>query len=140
VVFGIGVCAVLAVGSIAWPWLRPGYAQETTPADTNPAPTQRIPLVDPGKTIAATVTPVSESPSPEAVAQTPAPAQSAKQEDRAAPAGPRQKQISDDTASLMKLANSLKAEVAKTTPDTMSVLVIRQAEEIEKLAHKMRTQ
>jgi hypothetical protein len=52
---------------------------------------------------------------------------------------PRQKQIADDTADLLKLANSLKAEVDKTNEDTLSVAVVRQAGEIEKLAHKMRT-
>jgi len=122
--------------------LRAGYAQTQTPDDTNPAPpasTQRIPLIDPGKTITATVTPAVERPSPDAVAQTPAPGQTAKQEDHSAGA-PRKKQLIDDTANLVKLANSLKAEVAKTTPDTMSVPVIRQAEEIEKLARKMRTE
>jgi hypothetical protein len=137
------LCAALAIGSIAWPWLRAGYAQETTPAEANPAPetpAQRIPLIDPGKTIVATVKTASESLPPDAVAQTPAPGQLAKQEVVAAPSGPRQNQIVDDTANLVKLANSLKAEVAKTTQDTMSVSVIRQAEEIEKLAHKMRTE
>lgn len=52
---------------------------------------------------------------------------------------PRQKEIFDETASLVKLANSLKAEVDKTSADTLSVAVVRHAEEIEKLAHKMRT-
>jgi hypothetical protein len=37
------------------------------------------------------------------------------------------------------LANSLKAEMDKTTRDTLSVAVIRRAGEIEQLAHKMRT-
>ena len=68
--------------------------------------------------------------------QTPAPGQLAKQEVVAAPSGPRQNQIVDDTANLLKLANSLKAEVDKTNQDTMSVAVIRKAGEIEKLAHK----
>ncbi len=49
------------------------------------------------------------------------------------------RQIADDTAGLLKLANNLKTEVDKSTPDTLSVSVIRQAGEIEKLAHKMRT-
>lgn len=68
-----------------------------------------------------------------------APDQAAKREVDDASADPRKKRIADDTASLMKLANALKAEMDKTTPDTMSVSVIRQAEEIEKLAHKMRS-
>lgn len=55
------------------------------------------------------------------------------------PADPRAKRIAEETADLLKLANSLKAEVDKTTVDTVSVPVIRNAEEIEKLAHKMRS-
>lgn len=51
---------------------------------------------------------------------------------------PKKKQIAEDSANLLKLANGLKAEVDKTTVDTVSVNAIRQADEIEKLAHKMR--
>lgn len=67
------------------------------------------------------------------------PDEPAKPEAAAAPVDPKRKQIADDTANLVKLANSLKVEVDKINPDTMSVPVIRQAEEIEKLAHKMRS-
>ena len=55
------------------------------------------------------------------------------------PADPRQREIFDDSADLLKLATSLKAEVDKSTPDQLSLAVIRQADEIEKLARKMRT-
>jgi hypothetical protein len=74
-------------------------------------------------------------------ANAPAPVagQPAKAETKANFADPKQQQIADDSAALLKLANSLKAEVDKTTSDTLSVAVIRQAAEIEKLAHKMRT-
>ena len=51
----------------------------------------------------------------------------------------RKKQIADESASLLSLANSLKAEVDKSTKDTLSVTVVRKAGEIEQLAHKMRT-
>ena len=71
-------------------------------------------------------------------AQAPVAEQPAKQEAKASFADPKQQQIADDSANLLKLAHSLKAEVDKTTPDTLSVSVIRQADEIEKLAHKMR--
>lgn len=63
-----------------------------------------------------------------------------KQEARTAPpTDPQKKQIFEDGANLLKLANTLKAEVDKTTADTLSLAVIRRADEIEKLAHKMRT-
>jgi hypothetical protein len=47
--------------------------------------------------------------------------------------------VAVDTANLMKLANTLKSEVDKTTKDTLSVTVVREANEIEQLAHRMRT-
>lgn len=47
--------------------------------------------------------------------------------------------VAVDTATLMKLANTLKSEVDKTTKDTLSVTVVREASKIEQLAHKMRT-
>ncbi len=50
----------------------------------------------------------------------------------------RKKQIADDSAKLLKLATDLKAEVDKTSKDTLSLGVIRKAEEIEKLAHSVK--
>jgi hypothetical protein len=50
----------------------------------------------------------------------------------------RKKQISDDSAKLLKLATELKSEVDKTTKDTLSLGVIRKADEIEKLAHSVK--
>jgi hypothetical protein len=50
----------------------------------------------------------------------------------------RKKQIAEDSAKLLKLATDLKAEVDKTSKDTLSVGVIRKAEEIEKLAHNVK--
>jgi hypothetical protein len=50
----------------------------------------------------------------------------------------RKRQISDDSARLLKLASDLKAEVDKTSKDTLSLGVIRKAEEIEKLAHNVK--
>jgi hypothetical protein len=55
----------------------------------------------------------------------------------AASAG-RKKQIADDSARLFKLATDLKAEVDKTTKDTLSIAVIRKADAIEKLARSVR--
>ena len=40
-----------------------------------------------------------------------------------------------DSAHLLKLANELKKEVDKTDKDTLSIAVIRKADEIERLAH-----
>jgi hypothetical protein len=46
----------------------------------------------------------------------------------------RKKQLTDDSAHLLKLANELKTEVDKTDKDTLSISVIRKADEIERLA------
>ena len=50
----------------------------------------------------------------------------------------RQKKLVDDTARLVSLANELKDEVDKSNKDTMSLDVIRKADEIEKLAHSVK--
>ena len=50
----------------------------------------------------------------------------------------RQKQLVDDTQRLLALANELKADVDKSTKDTLSLEVIRKADEIERLAHNVK--
>jgi hypothetical protein len=50
----------------------------------------------------------------------------------------RQKQLVMDTQKLLTLANELKVDVDKSTKDTMSLDVIRKADEIEKLAHTVK--
>lgn len=50
----------------------------------------------------------------------------------------RQKQIVADTQKLVELANELQADVQKSNKDTLSLDVIRKADEIEKLAKSVR--
>lgn len=50
----------------------------------------------------------------------------------------RKKQIADASATLVKLAADLKAEVDKSSKDTLSLSVIRKADEIEKLARAVK--
>jgi nitric oxide reductase activation protein len=50
----------------------------------------------------------------------------------------RQKQLVADTEKLLNLANELKADVDKSTKDTLSLDVIKKADEIEKLAHSVK--
>lgn len=50
----------------------------------------------------------------------------------------RRRQIADDSVRLLKLATDLKVEVDKTTKDTLSLGVIRKADEIERLAHEVK--
>jgi hypothetical protein len=57
--------------------------------------------------------------------------------DTSKPMSPKQKQLTDDTAKLQLLANELKTEMDKSSKDTLSLGVIKKAEEVEKLAHKV---
>lgn len=50
----------------------------------------------------------------------------------------RKRQLAEDSAKLLKLAADLKSEVDKTSKDTLSLNVIRKADEIEKLAHDVK--
>jgi hypothetical protein len=50
----------------------------------------------------------------------------------------RKKQLSDDSAKLLVLAIALKAEVDKSSKDTLSLQVIRRADEVEKLARSLK--
>ena len=50
----------------------------------------------------------------------------------------RQKQLIADTDKLLQLATELHTEVAKTDKNTLSLDVIKKAEEIEKLAHSVK--
>jgi hypothetical protein len=50
----------------------------------------------------------------------------------------RQKRLVADTDKLLALATDLKAQVDKSNKDTLSVDVIKKAEEIEKLAHSVK--
>lgn len=50
----------------------------------------------------------------------------------------RQKKLVSDTNKLLELATQLKADVDKTNKDTLSIDVIKKADEIEKLAHSVK--
>jgi hypothetical protein len=84
------------------------------------------------------VKPASATPPPDTAGKTPDP-QTKAQSDAAA-AAQRKQQIAETTAQLLKLANDLKEEVNKTDKDTLSLAVIRKADEIEKLAHSVQDQ
>ena len=81
-------------------------------------------------------TPINQPPDPNA--QMEQHDQQAAQKSFAAANAERRKQIADDSARLLKLATDLKTEVDKTTKDTLSLSVIRKADEIEKLAHSVK--
>ena len=50
----------------------------------------------------------------------------------------RQKKLVADTDKLLSLATELKQQVDKTDKNTLSVDVVKKAEEIEKLAHSVK--
>jgi hypothetical protein len=50
----------------------------------------------------------------------------------------RQRKLVDDTQKLLSLANELKVDVDKSNKDTLSLDVIKKADEIEKLAHSVK--
>ena len=61
-------------------------------------------------------------------------AKDAKQQKISAAESERKRQISDESTQLLAMAEALKVEVDKTTKDTLSLNVIRKADEIERLA------
>jgi hypothetical protein len=50
----------------------------------------------------------------------------------------RQKDMASETAKLLTLANQLKAETDRGSVSALSVISVREAEQIEKLAHDVR--
>jgi hypothetical protein len=86
----------------------------------------------------APISPDQSIHNPMPIAPPDANARQAPQQSYAASATERKKQIAADSALLLKLANDLKSEVDKTNKDTLSLSVIRKADEIEKLAHSVR--
>jgi hypothetical protein len=56
------------------------------------------------------------------------------------PAQQRSAQLAADTAQLQALAAELKAAMEKSSKDTLSLNVIKKAQEVEKLAHKVRNE
>jgi len=99
-----------------------------------PAGAQNAQPVNPDKSIHD---PVLTTP-PDANAQMQMREQQEKQQNYTAANAERKRQIADDSAKLLKLATDLKAEVDKTTKDTLSLNVIRKADEIERLAHNVK--
>jgi hypothetical protein len=94
-----------------------GLAQQPPPAQANtPPPTAS----------ASAQTDTKKTPD-----TAPAPAQSAVTD-------PHQAQIIADTQKLLKLSQELKAEVAKSNKDTLSLTVVKKAEEVEKLAKTLK--
>jgi hypothetical protein len=113
---GLFAC-LFAIAGLARPELRTVFAQSSSPPEV-PSQEQTTPAQGASAQVKPTI-----------------------KEDAQAlhPADPQPHRVADDSANLLKLANALKADVDKSTPETFSATAIREAQEIEKLAHKMRT-
>ena len=96
------------------------------------------PQTAPGMYVKQDIPPTQGNTLPDALAQMKMRDTQLKQQDFAAANAERKKQIAEDSGKLLKLATELKAEVDKTTKDTLSLMVIRKADEIERLAHSVK--
>ena len=85
----------------------------------------------------ATSHPATEATATQAGAKLPQ-AKDGKQANALSPEDSRKKEITEQSAELLNMALALKAEVDKTTKDTLSLNVIRKADEIEKLAKSVK--
>jgi hypothetical protein len=83
--------------------------------------------------------PAGTAAAPEKVASAPAAAGQQEKPSTGSAEETQKQQIASECADLLKMATDLKAEVDKSTKDTLSVTVVRKASEIEQLAHKVRT-
>ena len=111
------LACLFAIAGLARPELRVVFAQSSTPAAVS-SQEQTTPAQGASAQVEPTI-----------------------KEDTQAlhPADPQPHRVADDSANLLKLANALKADVDKSTAETFSAAAIREVQEIEKLAHKMRT-
>jgi len=112
---GLGALA-LFIGGARGP-LAQAPSQSSKPSDP---PATAAPSADAKKTEQA---PAAASPAP----VQPAP-----------PLDPAQAQLAADTEKLLKLSQELKDEVAKTNANTLSIAVIKKADEVEKLAKSVK--
>lgn len=81
-------------------------------------------------------TPINQPPDPNT--QMKMREQQSKERNYAGANAERKKQIAEDSGRLLKLAADLKAEVDNISKDTLSLNLIRKADDIEKLAHNVK--
>jgi hypothetical protein len=90
--------------------------------------------------------PTSDEPKPQASRSIPAPDRPSSDTHKAEPSTPatpqelRQAQIEADTKKLYQLSAELRAEVAKTYKESLSLTVLKNAQEIEKLAKSLKAE
>ncbi len=126
----LGVLSVLLASAAAGIGLRHVYAQSEQSTPAADTPSNAAPSDNP-----APVTTPANPPSSQAV---PAPATPARPITNS-PEELRKREVANECANLLKLATDLKTEIDKTTKDELSLTVVRKADEIEQLAHKVRS-
>ena len=102
----------------------PSQAQQVTQPEPQPA-SFSLPAIDPPRTSART-------------ALTDQQQETNSEEPSASAADPNQPEAARECANLLRMATDLKAAVDKTTQDTLSVTVVRKANQIEEFARKVR--
>jgi hypothetical protein len=108
----IGACLLASVAG--------GSVRAQQGSDGQPAAKPSAPLAPSAQADAKKAPDTTPSPAPPAVTD------------------PHQAQINADTQKLVKLSEELKAEVAKSNKDTLSLTVIKKAEEVEKMAKTLK--
>ena len=121
---GILVCAALLNVATDAGWYR-GRAQASFP----------LPAIDPPGAKAAQQTP---APAPAAITPAPAAGQAEKPPAGNTAADAQKQKVAAECADLLTMATDLKREVDKSTKDMLSLTVVRKADQIEQLAHKLR--
>ena len=123
-------CRILSVFALLAAFAGCSLAQNSTPDPQSSAPSASE-ATDQSSAPSASETP-DQSADKEADTKPTPPAQ------LSSPGDPRQAQLVADTEKLLKLAQELKVEVAKSNKDTLSLAVVKKAEEVEKLAKSLK--
>jgi hypothetical protein len=131
---GIGVCDRRRTAA---PWIIVATAFCLAPLVAQAQSTSQTPLTNPPPRPTGILLPAVNR-IPDANDQMEMRDQKNKTQNFAAANAERKKQIADDTTRLLKMAADLKEEVEKTSKDTLSLNVIRKADEIERLAHSVK--
>jgi hypothetical protein len=97
-----------------------------------------VPVVGEGLQAGEPSNPQASTHVPDANSQSEIKGNDSKNKDPEAASAERKRMIADDSEQLLRLATDLKSEVDKTDKDTLSLAVIRKADEIEKLARAVK--
>jgi len=123
----------------------PGGSDPTPPADSAPSPDAAPPAppADSAQQPEAQPPPPADPPQQQEAARPAPPAEQARPEPAATlppSTDPAQRQMEKDTAHLLQLVEELKVEVNKAGSNTLSVMAVRKADEIQRLVKSLKEQ